>query len=130
MDIDYFNELRKAYKPVFYAVQDRNTPLKLSPHYLHDMPMFEKEQVVFGKEEEGLSWEYSDRLWEWDRDKAKASWEVANSAGHAPRSANAIEAYLTAYFDKPVSLVCVISGVNRGNGYPYSVYGFKYTETE
>ena len=122
--IDFMTE-RANYKPVFHAVQDRDVPLKLSPHYRHDMPMFEQEQVVFGKREDGLYWEYSDRLWEWDRKKAEDSWKIASEAGHVKGSANAIQAYLSAYFGKPVDLVCVISGVNRGNGYPYNVYGFR-----
>lgn len=122
--IDFMKD-RTSCRPVFHAIQGRDVPLKLSPHYYHDMPMFEREQVVFGKKEDGLDWEYSDRLWQWDYKKAEDSWKVANEAGHVKGSANAIQAYLSAYFWKPINLVCVISGVNRGNGYPYNVYGFR-----
>ena len=118
--------MNKTFVPVFRAEQGRDITLKLSPHYLHDMPTFRSDQVVFGKEEDGLNWEYSDRLWGWDWDKAKAAWQKSIDECHTKGSADQVESFLSLYFGKPVDLVCVISGVNRGNGYPYNVYGFKY----
>lgn len=129
-----YNALHKQPERKYFATQDRNTPLKLSPHYLHDMPMFETDQIVFGVDTGDLHWDYSDRLWQWDWDKAEVSWkiagEIAAANGYKDKSANHIQAYLTAYFDKPIELVCVVSGVNRSNGYPYSVYGYRYAHQE
>ncbi len=128
---DLYDELmyRRDSRPrKFMAVQDRNTPLKLDPHYRHDADMFKNEQVVLGVDTGDLSWSYSDRLWEFDWNKAKAASAIANEGGYVGMSANHIEAYLTAYFGRKIDLVCVVSGINRSNGYSYNVYGYRREE--
>lgn len=78
---------------------------------------------------EGAQYEYSDRLQEWyGHEKIKAAFEKARSVvGGDDREITAayFEEYLKALYDNDkLELVHVISGVNRGNGYPYRVYGF------
>jgi hypothetical protein len=83
-----------------------------------------KTHVIYGKREEGLSWDYSDRLWQWDSDKAKKSAELARQK-FTPRTANYYQEYLCQYFDEKIVLNCIIAGVNVSNGYSYLVFGYK-----
>lgn len=103
----------------------------LNPHYSD--PQFREEHTVFlkpGHQQngrnmvEGLEYQYSDRLQEYDYEKHKAAWAVVNEKGLVG-SANIIEAFLRIYFeDQDLELVQIITGVNRSDGYPYRVYGF------
>lgn len=106
------------------AVQlSRNVQLETNPHYTDDR--FSEPQTVFGAEVKGLSYDYSDRLWQWDSKKAEAATEIAKQSGHVIRSANWYQVYLSAYFGYEVELVHVVAGVNRSNGYPYAVFGYR-----
>jgi hypothetical protein len=112
--------LRKLVYPTTF---DKNKALETHPHYTDDR--FKKEQTVFGKEEDGIGYDYSDRLREWDYSKAEASVKAANESGATPRTCKWYEAYLSAYFGKPIEIKHIIAGVNRSNGYPYCVFGYK-----
>ena len=107
---------------------DKNEPLHTCPHYTDKR--FEKEQTVFGEQakspygHEGLHYDYSDRLWQWDYEKAKKSVEIADQSGAIPKSCKWYEAYLSAYFDCSIEIKHIVVGVNRSNGYPYSVFGY------
>lgn len=118
--MSYFNDNNDLY----YAVQTRNVPLHTQPHYTDTR--FNTPQVVFGNPNiEGLHWEYSDRLYEWAYKKSEEAWKKATEDGYVLRSADFYEAYLSAYFDKPIKLYAVMAGVNISNGYPYAIFGFK-----
>lgn len=78
----------------------------------------------------GAEYNYSDRLWQWDYDKAKKSWEIAKARGLVANSAAEIEAYLTAYYDRQLKLVHVLAGFNVSNGYDYQVYGVIFEKDE
>ncbi len=108
---------------------DRHAQLKLHPHYSDDR--FRKERTVFGHEptdsfgHKGLTYNYSDRLVQWDATKHGAAWSKAQES-KAPRdSALFLEAYLSAYYSKPIEVVHVVAGVNHSNGYPYWVVGWR-----
>lgn len=108
---------------------DKRAQLKLHPHYSDGR--FKKERTVFGPEpkdrfgHEGLTYNYSDRLVQWDSSKHAAAWSKAQES-RAPRdSALFLEVYLTAYYSKPVEVVHVVAGVNHSNGYPYWVVGWR-----
>lgn len=106
----------------------------ISPHYTDNR--FNKEQTVFlapgyhtvssfgcdvVKE---ASYEYSDRLWQWDYETSEKAWKEA-SEKFPKNSAALFEEYLRRYYKNPdLELVHIIAGVNRGNGYPYRVYGY------
>lgn len=97
----------------------------IAPHYTDSH--FKTARTVWGAEENGISYDYSDRLWEWDYDKAKAASEAASI--HArPRTAQWFQDYLSAYHGKPVILRHIMAGFNLGNGYPYQVFGYRFAE--
>ncbi len=105
---------------------DKNAALETEPHYSDHR--FKKERTVFGEAVEGLHYDYSDRIWEWDRDKAKAAAKKANNSGADPRTCRWYEAYLSSFFEKPVEISHIVSGVNHSNGYPYCIFGYRYGE--
>lgn len=71
----------------------------------------------------GASYDYSDRLWQWDWNKADTVTKAIE--GLDRRSPAFIQEFLRRYFDKPsLVLVHVMAGFNVGNGYPYQVYGY------
>lgn len=113
----------------FPTTNDKNIPLHTDPHYTDKR--FDKEQTVFGKRPKSpyghkhLTYVYSDRLWQWDYDKAQSSAEIANQSGYPNRSCLWYEAYLSAYFNKSVIIEHIIAGVNRSNGYSYCAFGYK-----
>lgn len=81
---------------------------------------------------DGLHYDYSDRLLEWDREKMLSAIEHADAVTgakdwRAKKTARYIQEYLRFYYGKPIQLVHVIAGVNRSNGYPYLVYGTRDT---
>ncbi len=115
----------KKFNYVHPSTSDRDKQLKLNPHYTEKL--FNKPQTVFGKEEKGLEYVYSDRLWQWDYAKAQSAGEIANTSGTTRHSANWVQKYLEAYYDRPVYVGHILSGVNVSNGYPYWVVGFKFT---
>ena len=108
---------------------DKDMPLNTNPHYTDRR--FNTAQTVFGKPSKSdrghkdLSYDYSDRLWQWDYDKAKRAAEIANETDATPKSARWYEAYLSAYFDKPIEIVHILAGVNVSNGYAYAVFGYR-----
>lgn len=115
--------------PDSLTTPDKQAPLKLHPHYSDER--FKKERTVFGPEpknsygHEGLTYNYSDRLVQWDSSKHAAAWSKAQES-RAPRdSASFLEVYLTAYYSKPIEVVHVVAGVNHSNGYPYWVVGWR-----
>ena len=122
---DFFNEYRQS-RPrryVYPTVTDPNVRLETMPHYTDER--FNKEQTVYGKAEQGLAYDYSDRLWQWNWDKANEASEVAKASGVTDRSARYYEVYLSHYFGKPVEIKHIIAGVNKSNGYPYCLFGYK-----
>lgn len=111
---------------------DKDKPLETTPHYTDTR--FQKEQTIFGKRPEspyghtGLHYDYSDRLWEWDYKKSKKAAKIAAESGATPKSCRWYEVYLSAYFGKSIEIEHIIAGVNRSNGYPYCVFGYKVAD--
>lgn len=118
-----FGEPQKPSVPVTF---NKNTPLMM-PHYT-DERFKQGALTLFGREEKGLHYNYSDRLWQWDYDKAEQSGKVATASGAPHNSAAWYEAYLSAYFDTPVEVRHILGGVNASNGYAYFVFGYRYKE--
>lgn len=126
---------------LYKGTKSLDVPLNTCPHYTDSK--YRVEQTEFCSEPEklvrhndclvieGLHYDYSDRLFEWDRPKMKAAYAFANTAldvadldWQKKSTARYIQEVLRFYHDKPeLELVHVIAGVNRGNGYPYLVYG-------
>lgn len=117
---------------IYPTTLDKDKPLETSPHYTDKR--FNNEQTVFGKipqsgyGHDNLHYDYSDRLWQWDYKKAEEAIAKANQSGSVPRSCKYYEAYLSAYFGKDVEIGHIVAGVNRSNGYPYCVFGYKFKD--
>lgn len=95
----------------------------LFPHYTD--ARFKTEQTIFGKQEEGLCYDYSDRLHQWyGREKMNQAEAVAMQAGHAKYSANWFSEWVSAAHGYPVQVRHIVSGVG-GNGYSYFVLGHR-----
>ncbi len=103
---------------------DKSATLNLSPHYTDGR--FAKEQTVFGECHKDIEYEYSDRLVQWDYSAHERANKIANEKVTNSNTAAWVEAYLSEYFQRPIEILHIISGVNRSNGYPYNVFGFKY----
>lgn len=123
------NQQRSFFYP---TTHNKDEPLCTTPHYTDRR--FDKEQTVFGAPaktrygHEHLHYNYSDRLWQWDSDKAEQTSKIARESNAPARSCRWYEAYLSVYFDKPIEIEHIIAGVNSGNGYPYCVFGYRDEE--
>jgi len=101
---------------------------------LHDDPhysdyRFKKDQTIFGVEEDGLEYDYSDRFWQWNWSKVEESSKYATTKFNR-RTANWYQEYLSFFFDKPVELKHIIAGVNVSTGYSYLIFGYRFLELE
>jgi hypothetical protein len=108
-----------------WTVTDVNAKLEDCPHYSDHRYQGGQTQTIFGKEEKGIGYDYSDRLWQWDYDKAEQATKTANETGAKPHTARWYQEYLSAYFGRAIQLKHIIAGVNVSNGYPYLVFGYK-----
>lgn len=106
-----------------YHTNSRNTALYTQPHYTNDY--FKTPRIVFGKEAKGLNTAYDDRMQSWDYEKYNQSWNEAKNSDVVFRSADFYEKFLSLYFGKKIKLICVWSGFNVSNGYPYSCFGWE-----
>lgn len=110
---------------------DKLKPINnLWPHYTNEQ--FKHPQTTYLADGRRLNREgyvknaeysYSDRLQQWDYDKADKAMEVAKASGFHHYSAAFHEVYLKAYHDKELELVHILSGYNLATGFPYVVYG-------
>jgi len=121
-----YNNLYFETSAMTHHTNNRNQKLHSQPHYTEDY--FKEARVVFGSKENGLGYDYDDRLWQHDYEKHEKAWEEACNSKFTKYSANFYEFYLSKYFDKKVHLGCVMAGVNRSNGYPYVVFGYKFVD--
>lgn len=124
-------------RQIIHVETDKNTPITwnlLNPHY-SDGRFHNNEQTIFlapGNElissfgsdiVVGVNYVYSDQLYEWDYKKSQESFQEASK--NFPEGTPALyEDYLRRYYNNPaLQLVHIIAGINRGNGYPYRIYG-------
>jgi hypothetical protein len=92
------------------------------PYYSN--PYWNQAQTIFGARTKGLSYEYDDRLQQWDYEKDRmARDEAAKTA--KPRTAAFFEKFLSIYHGRPVELMHIMAGCNLANGFPYYVFGFR-----
>lgn len=104
----------------------RDAPIH-RPHYSDERFARGREHTLYGATKQGVTYEYSDRLWQWDYARAQRSSEWATKEHPWVRQNSPAwwEIYLSAYFDRPrLSLRHIIGGVNVSNGYEYYVFGF------
>lgn len=135
------NAMRADYVYLHKGTKSLDVTINTFPHYSDRK--YRKEQTEFCSEPDklierhgtlvvdGLHYDYSDRLCEWDRKKFNAAYDHADSVFNTTRkdwekraTARYIQEFLRFYYgDKDLELVHVIAGINKGNGYPYLVYG-------
>jgi hypothetical protein len=96
------------------------------PHYTDRR--WDRPQLIYGKECKTDECNYSDRLWEWDYETAYGASEACRLKGITPRTAWWVEAWLSEYHQKPVTLKYILGGCNLATGYEYYVYGYDYQE--
>jgi hypothetical protein len=78
----------------------------------------------------GLNANYSDRLWQWDREKADRLWRQYVDTRWESASAAQLSAFLSAYHGQPVEVVALAEGCNQSNGYPYFIVWWKPAGSE
>jgi hypothetical protein len=135
-NFDYFREFleseddRSSYPTTF----NKDTQLHVNPHYTDKR--FDTEQTIFGKSpktpygHKHLSYDYSDRLWQWDYKKAESATKEADLSDVQKNSCRWFEIYLSSYFGFEVEVEHIIAGVNRSSGYPYCAFGYKKKEVK
>lgn len=94
------------------------------PHYTDDR--FRTEQTVFGKEEQGLHYDYSDRIWQWDCDKAKEASAAASEAGLKRNTCAWYEKYLSEFHGQPVEIKHIMACFHLASGHPLYVFGYRF----
>lgn len=121
--VDYFH--RKGIASRVNALPtNKETQITLHPHYSNSRFAGRGEVEIWGRKTEGLSYVYSDRLWQWDYKKAGDAQKHAND--NAPQSTAAwIEAYLSHYEGQPVEVCHIYAGVFPHSGYSYWCAGYK-----
>lgn len=134
---ELLTRLKKEFEEKRYTTFNRNVPLHTRPHYTE--VAFKEPKSIFGEHEEGLDYVYSDRMDQWDAEKADKAWEKTREFVKSKRkgdddsvvsyyeasTAEAHEYYLTEYFGKEIELLHIQACVNMATGYPYLIYGFK-----
>jgi hypothetical protein len=99
-----------------------NASLHDNPHYTEKI--FDDYQTIFGKKEDGLNYDYSDRIWQWNYDKAEKSSKKA-AERFSYHTANYYQEYLSLFFGKSIQLKHIYAGVNVSSGYSYLIFGYK-----
>jgi hypothetical protein len=88
-----------------------------------------KERVVFGLQDNRLTFNYDDRLRGWNYEKWKSSQEERKQAeGILPKTPRYWQEVLRKYWDDPkLELGCIITAVNQSNGFQYLIFGCKHS---
>ena len=112
----------------YYYHTNKKSEVLAYSHYSD--PAFSGEgAVIFGREVDGMRWEYADRLRQWKPEKSSEAWQAAVEKCGKQRTAARIEAYLRHYYDNDkLELLCIRSGTQPFNGYPWYAYGFTAPE--
>lgn len=79
------------------------------------------EHMIWG--DQGESCVHSDRMWQWDREKARAAFKGRGNQMAQPLLPNEAQEVIDAYYGKG-EYTCVGYGLgcNQANGYPYGIF--------
>lgn len=103
-----------------------NPNVRLHRAHYSDERYMKHDQTTFGRQTEGIVYEYTDRLWQWDYAKAKASSEVANESDCECGSASWWEVWLSHFYDgDKITVEHVMAGVNKSSLDDYEILGFR-----
>ena len=130
-DGEYYMDIMGRYypssnRPVIHRDLDYRLP---DPHYSDSQ--WDHEKTVWGQEEPGIHYTYSDRLYEWDtalyhRCQEKTTTDLGSNV-HTPRW---MQYFLCLYEGKTVELRHITACCNRANGFPVFCYGYRVVEKE
>ena len=120
MSFDQFRGDIGRHNPVKRSMTETISSWNPHPSYDH---RFKDPQTIWGAEEDGLRYDYSDRLQQYDYDKERAAAKKATEEGHEPRTAAWVEVYLSEIYGEPVKIRHIASGFNVSNGYSYQIFG-------
>ena len=111
----------------FYHTNDPDAVLSYS-HYSD--PHFDEPNgaIIYGEDVAGLTWSYADRLYRWHPELAKSTNNAMHEKYDGKRCARRTEEWLSIVLDKRVKLVCIRSGTQQFNGYPWYAYGYVVEE--
>lgn len=73
---------------------------------------------------------YSDRIWQWDHEKAIRLWKQHVDARWNNSGQRQHSAFMSAYLDKQVEVIALAEGCNISNGYPYWIVWLKNVGTD
>lgn len=119
--VDYIN-MSMTTEPLLITNPDERIP---NPHYSNKL--FEKEQTLYGKYYDKLNYVYSNRLFtEYYHKYDKVWYELKEKKELVFLSANFYQALLISLFEKELKIKHIIGGVNKSNGNPYLIFGYKY----
>ena len=105
-------------------IYDLDKTLDTFAHYSDPRFYSGETKTIFGKEEEGLFYNYDDRLVEWDAELEKASRKAADvSTNNASNTGKWFQEYLSNYYKHEVELRHILIEVNVSNGFSYLVFG-------
>jgi hypothetical protein len=111
---------RRNYSPVNW-----NWDQKI-PHVHYSEPEATKERVVFGLQDDRLTYNYGDRLAGWNYDKWKTSKQIEGIPSGTPRYWQEV---LRKFWDDPeLELGCIITAVNQSSGFQYLIFGCKHSK--
>lgn len=100
---------------------------KALPFVHYSNPYYREQRTVWGAPDASLFYNYSDRLWEANRDKAEeASKQAGLTQVCSPATPRQIQQYLSLYHGSPVTLRHIMAGINRRDGFSYLVFGYTY----
>jgi len=109
------------YKYKSSVITDMDIILDIYTSYME--PRSKDNRTIFGKTDSSLSYNYDDRILEWDYNKARESYDKAASVAR-PKTARFYQEMLKNFHDKEVQLKHIMAGCNRSNGFPYLVFGY------
>lgn len=104
--------------------------ITLNPHYSNPDFAGKGEVEIWGSKQTGIEYVYSDRLWQWDYNKAQQAAKKTNEAGVTLNTARWVQTYLSHYYEKPIEVCHIYSGVFPHSGYPYWAAGFRAVDTK
>lgn len=116
---------RRSYEPPII----RDLDVVLDTYTSYTEPRSRDNRTIFGAEEDGLGYDYDDRFEQWDYKKSQEA--KAHADGVAIRKTAAwFQAYLSFFYGYPVEVRHILAGCNRGNGWPYLVFGSRKVEKQ
>ncbi len=106
------------------VLRNKNTVFKAFLHYSESNV---EERTVFGERNDGLFYNYDDRLYGWNHERWSKGLKLAGEQVEK-NTARYFEIALNYFHEvEDVNLRHVLLGLNRGNGYHYLVFGYTYT---